>query len=286
MNAKSLTFVVACRALRQIPVVHAVRGWATPDQLGAWLRFLFRRRVAAVMAVSTAAAAQLRTAGVDPKRLHTISSTIDFQAIQRQSQEPLAAPVGGTEGCPKLLMLAARPEPAKGHATALRAMARLIQEGRSPVLWIPGEPPVGVGGGYPRELKRRCEELKISDCVHFLGWRADMPQLIRASDICLLPSHTEGLPRSVLEAMLLRRPVVATGVGGIPDAITDGVTGHLFEVDDDQALSRCIAKLTDDDVHRNAIVKAASAHLKAKFDPDEHTRRVEAVFASVVGSAT
>lgn len=285
MNAKSLTFAGTCRSLRHIPIAYAVRGWATPDQVGPWLRYLLRRRVAAVMAVSTAAVKQLRQAGIAEDRLHLISSTLDMEAVMQASKQPLQAPVPGMDRTPRLLLMAARPEKTKGHPAALRAVARLVRAGRSPALWIPGQPPLGSDDRYLEALRQQCHDLGINENVFFLGWRDDMPQLIAACDICLLPSHTEGLPRSVLEAMLLHRPVIATAVGGIPDAITDGVTGYLIAIEDDAAMARRIEQLTDDSEHRARIVDAAHDHLRRAFDSDEHTRKVERVFRLIAPAA-
>ena len=285
MNAKSLTFVAACSPSKRIPIAYAARGWATPDRVGPWFRFLLKHRVAAVMAVSTATAGQLRQAGVPADRLHVTSSAIDLEVVTREAQRPLHRPLPGMDRAPRLLMMAARPEKAKGHAAAVRTVARLVRAGRSPVLWIPGRPPVGGDDRYVKALQRQCRDLNIENNVYFLGWRDDMPQLIEASDICLLPSHTEGLPRSVLEAMLLRRPVIATPVGGIPDAIVDGVTGHLAPIDDDAAMADHVERLITDSKHRSDVVGAAYDHLRRAFDPEQNTRKVERVFRLIASPA-
>jgi glycosyltransferase involved in cell wall biosynthesis len=111
-----------------------------------------------------------------------------------------------------------------------------------------------------------------------------MEAVINASDIVILPTHTEGFPRVILEAMVLRRPVCATPVGGIPEAIIDGETGLLFEVDDDRMLARQIERLLTDSVLRDKIVEQAYEYVLKGFTPDEHTRIVTEVFESVVGT--
>lgn len=286
MNKKSLMFVGTCWSLRHIPIAHAVRGWATPDQVGYLLRFMLRRRVAATMAVSTATAEQLQRAGVPKDRLHIISSTIDMEAVTLQAKLPPQSPLPGMGRSPRLLMMAARPEKAKGHLTALRAVARLVKAGRSPVLWIPGRPPVGSGNEYVDILRQQCKILGVESIVYFLGWRDDMPQLINASEICLLPSHTEGLPRSLLEAMLLRRPVIATAVGGIGDAIVNGETGHLIPIDDDASMTQSIERLIGDSEHRDRIVDAAYDHLRRNFDPEQYASKVERVLRLIAPAET
>ena len=281
MNAKSLTFIALSFRLRRYPTVLCVRGWGTKDQVSFWLRWLIRRRVAAVLAVSTATLEQLRLAGVAEDKLHLGSTTIDIEKVQRLADEPPEGELPGQELSPKVLLLAARPERAKGHLAAVKALARLKADGYSPALWIPGKPPVGSDDSFTRELRSLCVELDVEQNVFFLGWRDDVPQLIRACDYCILPSHTEGFPRSILEAMVLRSPVVATPVGGVCDAIRHGETGLLFPVDDDKALATYIEELIREPQQAERMASAAYDYVQRAFNPEEHTRRVVEVLSAI-----
>jgi glycosyltransferase involved in cell wall biosynthesis len=70
--------------------------------------------------------------------------------------------------------------------------------------------------------------LNVSDKVHFFGWRDDVPAVMARSDIVALVSYSEGLPMVLLEAMCLKKPAVATRVGGIPEVVCDGVDGDSY----------------------------------------------------------
>jgi glycosyltransferase involved in cell wall biosynthesis len=83
------------------------------------------------------------------------------------------------------------------------------------------------GGAYERELRSRAATLGVDDRVVFAGCRDDVAGLLAAADVFVLPSHLEGLPLTVLEAMAAARPVVASSVGGAPAAVADGETGVL-----------------------------------------------------------
>jgi glycosyltransferase involved in cell wall biosynthesis len=281
MNGKSLTFVALSLRLWRYPTALCVRQWATRDQVGRWLRWLIRYRVAAVLAVSTATLEQLRQAGVCEQKLHLGSTTVDMAKVQRLADEPLDGDLPGQELSPKILLLAARPERAKGHLTAVKALARLKAAGYTPALWLPGKPPVGADDSFIRELERLCVELAVEQNVFLLGWRDDIPKLIRACDYCILPSHTEGFPRSILEAMVLRRPVIATPVGGVRDAVRHGETGLLFPVDDDQSLADHIEELIRDPQRAERMASAAHEHVQRAFDPQEHTRRTVELFRAI-----
>src|SRR5205823_5255694 len=89
-------------------------------------------------------------------------------------------------------------------------------------------------------LPRRC------DPGSFLGFRSDVADVLRAADIVVLPSLDEGLPLAVLEAMACAKPVVATPVGGVPEAVVDEVTGILVPPSDSESLAAAMLRLLQD----------------------------------------
>jgi glycosyltransferase involved in cell wall biosynthesis len=88
--------------------------------------------------------------------------------------------------------------------------------------------------------------------VRFLGYRADVPELMRAADIYTLPSHREGMPRSVIEAMMTGLPVVGTNIRGTREDVVEGGTGTLVPVGDTRALAAALSRLA-----RDATLRAA-----------------------------
>lgn len=112
--------------------------------------------------------------------------------------------------------------PIKDHGTLLRAMASLAKDWPRLHLVL-----VGGDGGSRRELEQLTGNLGIADRVRFAGFRPNQPSAHHLFDISVLTSVSEGMPNSVLEAMAAGRPVVATRVGAIPDAVIDGETGLL-----------------------------------------------------------
>jgi len=279
---KSFIFLASSFRLRKYPLVMYSRGWCTPDQVNWGLRWVLKHKASAIMTVSKATAEQLRVAGIPEKKLYVVSNTIDMEEIKRKSNEPLEEVVPGLGKYPKLLLPSPRPTPEKGHITAIKAMAHLKKAGFDPVLWLPGEVAEGGDGSFPNQLKGLARELSVEENVYLLGWINNMPALIKASDIIILPTHTEGLPRVILEAMFLQRPVVATPVGGICDVITDERTGSLFPVDDDSALAGKVRSLISDPNRTAEIIDRAYRLVTTEYTPDLHTKRVSDVFRSVV----
>jgi len=125
----------------------------------------------------------------------------------------------------------------KGQTYLLRACKRLAGEFPTFVLLIAGE------GDQLDLLRKEASVLGISGNVKFLGFRDDVPSLLQAMDVFVLPSLSEGLPLSVLEALALEKPIVATNVGGVPEIMEDGVTGYLVPPRNPDVLSEKIRLL-------------------------------------------
>src|SRR4029453_11595231 len=132
-----------------------------------------------------------------------------------------------------VILTPARLHPQKGHEYLLAAAAQ-----------IPDATFVLAGDGPLRsELEVRARELGIAGRCLFLGERADVPDLLAAADLFVLPSLFEGLPVSILEAMAAGRPVVATAIGGTDEVVTTEQTGLLVPPRDPVAIAAAIRGL-------------------------------------------
>jgi glycosyltransferase involved in cell wall biosynthesis len=102
--------------------------------------------------------------------------------------------------------------------------------------------------------------------VHLLGQRDDIADLLRAADIFTLPSHREGMPRSIIEAMMTGLPVVATDIRGCREEVLDGETGLLIPVGDPAALRDALARLAGDPALRHSMGAAGRDRALALYD--------------------
>jgi len=113
--------------------------------------------------------------------------------------------------------------------------------------------------------------------VHLLGLRSDAPALMCGADLFVLPSHQEGMPVALMEAMSLGLAVVASRIGGVPDIVSDGVEGLLVPAGRADALADALADLVAAPQRRAAMAEAALARSEA-FDVEQSARAMEAVY--------
>ncbi len=277
-SVKALAVLALAQSGRRAPVVFHLQG-RPPGGFGIADQYLLRSRVQAFMVVSEALRQDLAELGIPPERVRLVPNSVDVERLRLRAQLAPLAPF--PEGGGLRILLPGTLVPAKGHACAIRALARIAACGVDAVLWLAGDEPPGQPSDYSRHLRSLAHQGGISERVFFLGWREDMPQLMAASSIVVLPSRSEGLPRSLLEAMALERPVVATPVGGVTELIEHGCTGWLFDVDDDTGLANSVMASLDER-RREVVVSAALNRVQQRYGPERQTCAALDVFRSAL----
>ena len=165
----------------------------------------------------------------------------------------------GMEPGSQIVGVVARLEPEKGHPTLLGAWPLVLRSAPDAYLLIVGE------GSRREALEAQARDLRIAHRVVFTGRRDDVPAVTAALDVAVLPSYREAQGLSVLEAMALSRPVVASDVGGIPEMITDGQSGLLVPPHDADALAAAITRLLLDHPFADMIGRAGHDTVHDRF---------------------
>jgi glycosyltransferase involved in cell wall biosynthesis len=166
----------------------------------------------------------------------------------------------------------ARLEAEKGHRTLLEAWPLVLAAVPSAWLLIVGE------GSEQDSLEAQAELAGISGRVVFTGRREDVPAVTAALDISVLPSYREAQGLSVLEAMALSRPVVASAVGGIPEMIEDGVSGLLVPPHDCEALAAAIVRLLTDHPLADTIARHGHDLVHERFCIEQMVRSISDLY--------
>ncbi len=244
VNQQKALFVAWLAAPRDLPIAFYVR--VALQSLFPYCAFAWRRADAAI-GLSENSLQYLRSTRYAHGNLQVVYSGIDVDStLDRASLEPEDLPSHNSEALN--LVFPAIFTPAKGHEFGIRAIARFIGLGGQANLWLCGDVMPGGPLEYRKKLQRLTSDLEMQKYVHFLGWRDDILSVMAKSDIVLLPSFTEGLPRSLLEAMALAKPIIATRVSGIPELVRDGTDGILVNPGDVEAIVKALRVLSDPNI--------------------------------------
>jgi glycosyltransferase involved in cell wall biosynthesis len=134
-------------------------------------------------------------------------------------------------------------------------------------LWVAGERLASDhGDAVDPSLRALDRDPALKARVRLLGHRRDMPEVYRAADIFTLPSHREGMPRSIIEAMMTALPVVATDIRGSREEVVDNETGFLVPVGDAPALAQALGRLVRDPDLRQRFGAAGLARARALYN--------------------
>jgi glycosyltransferase involved in cell wall biosynthesis len=224
------------------------------------------------IAVSAEMAGSLRATPLFPARkVEIIRNAVDVRQFQKPPDDALRRTLGGDPSRPIVLTLA-RLDPQKGLSDLLEAAAR-----------VPDANFVLAGDGIERKrIEDAARSLGVDDRVTFLGYREDVPDLLAACDLFVLPSLYEGLPVSVLEAMAAGKPVVATEIGGTREAVSNGETGLLVSPGDPNALAGAIRSVLSDPQLARRLGEAGRQRALEEFSADRMVRKVTQVYERVL----
>jgi glycosyltransferase involved in cell wall biosynthesis len=202
-------------------------------------------------------------AHIPKTRLALQWGAVDVAAVS--AAEPIARESIGLSAGEIMLLWTGRLDPVKGFEEMLGGFARACA-GRPVKLVLVGE------GAYRPTVERLIAELNLEGRVLLLGERQDVPRLLKAADLFLFPSRTEGLPNALLEAMAAGLPIVATDVPGCRDLIQDGRTGLLVRAESAEDIARGLTEVLNRDDRGKALGGAArdwvSEHADARVLAD------------------
>jgi glycosyltransferase involved in cell wall biosynthesis len=225
-----------------IPVAAVSRGWTGENlKLRAYeaLDRALLRRMDRVVCVSEGQAVKVRRAGVPAAKTQVIRNSIRAERFEDVSPS-YRGQLQGFFASPRRLILGAagRLSPEKGFAVLLDAAAEVVRSDPSVGFVLFGDGPLRG------DLERRADALGLRGMFVLAGFRPDMDCFLPHLDLLILSSYTEGLPNVVLEAFAAGVPVVATAVGGTPEVVEEGVSGHLVPPGNPGQLARRILDVT------------------------------------------
>lgn len=225
-----------------------------------------------LIAVSSMIERKLVEEGRTAAPVRRIYNGIDLSRYDEQEACCTLPEEYGMEPGSEIVGVVARLEPEKGHPTLLEAWPLVLRAVPDAYLLIVGE------GSRREALEAQARDLRIAHRVVFTGRRDDVPAVTAALDVAVLPSYREAQGLSILEAMALSRPVVASNVGGIPEMITDGVTGLLVPPHDADALAAGIVRLLRDHPYADTLGRAGHDMVHDRFCIQLMVKAVELIY--------
>ncbi|MFP4058130.1 MAG: glycosyltransferase family 4 protein [Candidatus Brocadiia bacterium] len=272
---------IACLALlgmRRRPLMVRTRYDLEPIKPHLLNRWYFGSRIAHLVAVSESIRSRVVEDGlVGPGRVTAIPSPPDLAPFLAGGDGAAFRADVGIPADATVITTVARLAPEKGVDLLVEAFAELAPRYLRARLVI-----CGSGRKVELQLIELSARLGIEDRVCRCGFRDDVPDVLAATDVYVLPSRAEGLGFSLLEAMASGCPVVATRVGGVPEIVTPERDGLLVEPEAPHALAQAIARLLDDPRLRARLAAEGRKTVQQRFATDKLVARVEALYRELV----
>lgn len=187
-----------------------------------------------------------------------------------------AQPFAKGEGQSVKIVAAGRLHTKKGFDVLIRAVGKLLAWDYDVTCEIAGE------GGERNDLQALIRELDLESCVKLVGWTDDVAGFLATGDLFAFPSHQEGFPLTLLEAMAVGLPVVSSEIDGPVEILKDGLNGRLVPDDDPDRLGEALGELISDPDTARRLGAAAREQVLTEYSPDELARRLEAALDGMV----
>ena len=242
---------------------------------GRLLRAVQRGSTAVLTNAQAIRAGLIEDEGFPPKRVRVIFNGVDvnrFQTVQPDRDRLFP----GTQGQKLVVLVGNMHSDVKGQPTVIVAASRVLQQ-------FPQTRFVFVGDGERRADFER-QAAAYEKTFIFLGRRTDIPEILAACDIALLPSAAEGMPNAVLEYMAAGLPTIASCVGGNAEAIEDGVNGLLIPPGDPGSLAVALVLMLGDDELAQRLARNAQQSVRERFSFESLTRNIDSLYTELLGS--
>lgn len=272
-------------------VVH-VRDCLPPGLLTTATMRLIAATATAVVANSRYTARSVRAAAPGA-HLEVVHNPVDLERWDpvRIDRVRARAHLGEAGKRELLLGVVAQLSPWKGQDTAIEALRLLREEGIDAHLLLIGSAKFVARAtrfdneAYVASLRARVADAGLEDRVSWLGEREDVPELMRALDILLLPSSEEPFGRALIEAMALGVPVLATNVGGPPEIIDDGREGYLLAPEEPAAWAQAIRRIAESPDRGRAMGLAGRRRVERAFTAEHHVAAMLGVYERAIARA-
>jgi glycosyltransferase involved in cell wall biosynthesis len=221
--------------------------------------------------------ALVERAGIPSARVMTIAAGVDTARFHSGVSGKTVRDALGLGATRKVVGVVANIRGSKGHRYFIQAAPLVLRDVRDARFLI-----VGDGVGF-EDVRRHVHEMGLEASVIMTGFRRDIPEVLAALDVLVLPSiRSEAISQVLLQALAVGTPVVATAVGGSPEIIRDDETGRLVPPADAAALAGAILALLRDPARARALGRAGQALVQARYTVDATMACTTALYATLL----
>ena len=265
----------------QVKIMHTAHGWiinSRLDSIKQQIQYQMLKLYPLHIAVSNATKNLMIASGINEKKIKILYNSIDtsywrkednISTLRKEYNIPQETPVIGTVG---------RLSIEKDIPTFLNVAQKVLKIKSDSIFFI-----VGDGKGpIVNDLKKLTKKMGIDKSVIFTGHRTDLKNIYGDLDVFLMTSLTEGLPNTVLEAMAMEVPVVATSVGGLPELIDSPLNGFLYNPGNSEEMAEKIIELLLNKNIREKITKKARERILNTFSFETRLKNIEKIYLNLV----
>jgi glycosyltransferase involved in cell wall biosynthesis len=284
-QVKSHLLMKLSRLWQQYPWVAFHHGYTTTDRKVRAYNLLNRwslPQADRVVTVCEAFARDLNVAGVRPERIHIQHNSIRPEEVGGSEEREALRERLGIASDAALILSIGRLSREKAHIDLISAL-RYLHENDSDI-----RPTVVIVGEGPEtaNLTSAVAASKLSEHVIFAGQVTNVKPFYAAADVLVLPSHSEGSPYVLLEAMAAKVPVVATSVGGVPEMVEDEISALLVPASDPRAMAAAIARVLTDQELALRLTANAFTLVGARYSPKTHVSSLLEIYREVISTST
>lgn len=214
--------------------------------------------------------------GVPAGKIEVVRSGLDLAAFGNSAKRDDIRAELGLSDDQHLVLLIGRLRSVKGVEYGIRAFTSALIEQPNMHMALAGE------GDQLNHLKTVADQLGAPDQITFLGVRNDLPDLLSAADSILIPSLNEGFPRTAIEAMAAGKPIIATQVGGTPEAVIDGETGILVPAKDVEKMSEALIDLANDRELQARLGFAGRKRAEQNYSVENYAARLDGLYRQLL----
>ena len=277
----NILFGLLPKSILRLPLITTLHGWTSSEtpfsrmRLYEMLDSWSLSRMDAVVLVNKGMLTHPRIAGRKDLKIHIVNNGI---SVGYPDMYP-CTDLNLSSGKGLNIVAVGRLSPEKGFDVLLKAIARVVENGVDVSLVLFGE------GTWRRKLEKLISLLGLRDRVKMPGFVSNAAATFSCFDLLVIPSLTEGLPITLLEAMRGKIPVIASRVGGIPNVLEDGVGGILVEASNEIGLAEAIRTLAESPVRRSNLAEKAYCLFKQKYSSEQMATAYRQIYNNIlVGS--